>query len=314
MAIHVALSHSTRYRYDRLVSLSPHIVRLRPAPHCRTPIVSYSLKVDPRSQFLNWQQDPHGNYLARVVFPEKTRELRVDVDLVVELSVINPFDFFLEPSAETCPFVYEPWLGKDLHPFLQPAPAGPGLCDRLQRVDRRPRRTVEFLVDLNRQLSSDIQYVIRLEPGVQTPEETLSLKSGSCRDTGWLLVQLLRHLGLAARFVSGYLIQLKPDIKALDGPSGTDEDFTDLHAWCEGYLPGAGWIGLDPTSGLLAGEGHLPLACTPDPASAAPLSGAVDDCEVTFAHHMSVRRIVESPRVTKPYSEAQRNAIVDLGH
>ena len=117
MAIHVALTHSTRYRYDRLVSLSPHIVRLRPAPHCRTPIVSYSLKVDPRTQFLNWQQDPHGNYLARVVFPDKTRELTVDVDLVVELSVINPFDFFLEASAETFPFVYEPWLAKDLRRF-----------------------------------------------------------------------------------------------------------------------------------------------------------------------------------------------------
>jgi uncharacterized protein (DUF2126 family)/transglutaminase-like putative cysteine protease len=313
MGIHVALSHSTRYRYDRLVSLSPHTVRLRPAPHCRTPIVSYSLKVNPRTQFLNWQQDPHGNYLARIVFPEKTRELTVDVDLVVELSVINPFDFFLESSAETYPFVYEPWLAKDLAPFLEPAPAGPRLCELLQRVDRRPRRTVEFLVDLNRQISDDIRYVIRLEPGVQTPEETLSLGSGSCRDSGWLLVQALRHLGLAARFVSGYLIQLVPDVKSLDGPSGAAADFTDLHAWAEVYLPGAGWVGFDPTSGLLAGEGHLPLAATPEPFSAAPITGGVDECESTLEHEMHLRRIYESPRVTKPYTDAQWREIDAIG-
>jgi len=313
MAIHVALSHTTRYRYDRPVSLSPHVIRLRPAPHCRTPVLSYSLKAEPRTQFLNWQQDPHGNYLARVVFPEKTRELTIGVDLVAELSVINPFDFFLEPSAETYPFTYEPWLAKELAPFLGAAPVGPKLCDHLRQIDRGSRKTIDFLVDLNRQLSSDIGYVIRLEPGVQSPEETLTRRSGSCRDSGWLLVQILRNLGLAARFVSGYLIQLVPDVKSLDGPSGAATDFTDLHAWTEVYLPGAGWIGLDPTSGLLAGEGHLPLAATPDPFSAAPITGAVDECESTLEHEMHVRRIYESPRVTKPYSEEQWRAIDALG-
>ncbi len=313
MSIYVALSHTTRYRYDRPVTLSPHVVRLRPAPHCRTPILSYSLKVEPRTQFLNWQQDPHGNYLARVVFPEKTRELTVDVDLVAELSVINPFDFFLEPSAETYPFVYEPSLAKDLAPFLDTAPTGPRLCDLLKSVDRRRRRTVDFLVDLNQQLSKDVSYVIRLEPGVQTPEETLARHSGSCRDSGWLLVQTLRNLGLAARFVSGYLIQLVPDVKSLDGASGAAADFTDLHAWAEVYLPGAGWVGLDPTSGLLAGEGHLPLAATPDPFSAAPITGAVDESESTLEHEMHVRRIFESPRVTKPFTDEQWQAIDALG-
>ena len=163
---------------------------------------------------------------------------------------------------------------------------------------------------MNRRRAADIRYLIRLEPGVQLPEETLAKASGSCRDSAALLVNLLRHLGLAARFVSGCLIQLVADVKALDGPAGPSSDFTDLHAWCEVYLPGAGWIGLDPTSGLLAGEGHIPLACSPEPATAAPITGAVDECETQFEHSMSVQRIWEAPRVTKPYSDAQWNEIL----
>jgi transglutaminase-like putative cysteine protease len=287
MALHIALNHQTHYRYDRLVTLSPHVVRLRPAPHCRTPILSYSLRVTPEKHFINWQQDPHGNHLARLVFPETTRELRVEVDLVAEMSVINPFDFFLEPSAETFPFVYEPARRKDLAPFLEALPTGPLLREYLAGIDRKPVRTIDFVVDLNRRLQQAIKYIIRMEPGVQAPEETLGLRSGSCRDTGWLLVQVMRHLGFAARFVSGYLVQLTSDVKPFDGPSGPVADFTDLHAWAEVYLPGAGWVGLDPTSGLLAGEGHIPLACAPDPVSAAPVTGAVDKCEVTFVHAMN---------------------------
>jgi uncharacterized protein (DUF2126 family)/transglutaminase-like putative cysteine protease len=314
MPIHVALSHRTSYRYDRLVALSPHVIRLRPAPHCRTPILSYSLKVSPQRHFINWQQDPHGNYLARLVFPDKTQELLIEVDLIAELSVFNAFDFFLEPSAGTFPFAYEPSLQQELAPYLEQLPAGPRLRDYLEAIDRRRVRTIDFVVDLNRRLSQEIAYIIRLEPGVQTPEETLASRRGSCRDTGWLLVQILRHLGLAARFVSGYLIQLTPDVKSLDGPSGATRDFTDLHAWAEVYLPGAGWIGLDPTSGLLAGEGHIPLAATPGHAGAAPVTGAADDSDVEFGHEMTVRRIYESPRVTKPYSEEQWRAIETCGH
>ncbi len=314
MSIHVALRHVTEYTYERAVTLSPQQVRLRPAPHCRTRILSYSQRVTPANHFINWQQDPQGNYVARLTFPDKVHSLRVEVDLVAEMAVYNPFDFFLEPSVEQFPFTYDEVQLRELDPFLRLEPLTPLLREYLATIDRTPRRTIDVLVGLNQQLQSDVRYVVRLEPGVQTPDETLTLRSGSCRDTTWLLVQLCRRLGLAARFVSGYLIQLVADVKPVSGPAGPAQDFTDLHAWCEVYLPGAGWVGFDPTSGLLAGEGHLPLACTPEPVSAAPITGAVEKCESTFHHEMSVQRIVESPRVTKPYSSEQWASIVALGH
>jgi uncharacterized protein (DUF2126 family)/transglutaminase-like putative cysteine protease len=327
VSIHVSLQHRTHYQYDRPVLLGPQIVRLRPAPHSRTRILSYSLRVTPQTHFINWQQDPQSNYLARLVFPETTRQFTVEVDLVAEMSVQNPFDFFLEPEAERFPFKYDRTLDHELAPFLLRCPATPEFARYLNEVRREllPNaghakngngeglRTIDFLVALNQKLWKDIRYLIRMEPGVQSPEETVQLGSGSCRDSAWLLCQLLRHCGIAARFVSGYLIQLKPDVKSLDGPSGTDRDFTDLHAWCEAYLPGAGWIGLDPTSGLLAGEGHIPLAATPDTQSAAPISGLVDDCECKFDFEMNVSRVHESPRVTRPYSDEQWSAIDKLG-
>ena len=313
LSIHVALNHVTSYRYDRPISLGPQIVRLRPAPHSRTRILSYALRVEPTEHFINWQQDPQSNYLARLVFPKKTSHFRVEVDLVAEMAVLNPFDFFLEPQAERFGFTYDAAQLRELAPYLVTLPATRRFAAFLAGIPRTSRHIVDFLVELNQTLRDAIRDVIRLEPGVQTPEETLAAGSGSCRDSGWLLVQLLRHLGLAARFVSGYLIQLVPDVKALDGPSGPTTDFTDLHAWCEVYLPGAGWIGLDPTSGLLAGEGHIPLACSPEPGSAAPIEGVVDECETTFEHAMKVVRVWEAPRVTKPYSDEQWVAIDALG-
>ena len=313
MSIHAAINHVTHYSYDRLVALGPQVIRLRPAPHCRSKIISYSLKIEPPVHFLNWQQDPFANYQARLVFPEKTKSFKVTVDVVMDMAVYNPFDFFLEPDAEEFPFTYEADLKQELASYLVPESVTPLVQTFLDKIDRTKRRSVIFLVDLNQSVHQAINYTIRMEPGVQTPEETLALGSGSCRDSAWLMVNLLRHCGLAARFVSGYLIQLKPDVKSLDGPSGTEVDFTDLHAWCEVYLPGAGWVGLDATSGLLAGEGHIPLACTPQPSGAAPIEGRSDKCEVEFAHHMQVTRVYESPRVTKPYTEDQWADIMALG-
>ena len=333
MSIHVALHHKTHYQYDRLVKLGPQVVRLRPAPHSRTRILSYAQHVAPEKHFINWMQDPQSNYAARLVFEQPTREFLVEVDLVAEMAVLNPFDFFLEPQAEKFPFAYDPALDHELAPFQRKCWLTPQFTtyltalrrdllgetrrrskqERLEIPEKDKPRTIDFFVGVNQRLWRDIKYTIRLEPGVQTPEETLTKRSGSCRDSAWLLCQLFRHCGLAARFVSGYLIQLKADVKSLDGPSGTEKDFTDLHAWCEVYLPGGGWIGLDPTSGLLAGEGHIPLACTPDPSSAAPITGAVDECECQFSFDMTVTRIYESPRVTKPYTEEQWQRIEVLG-
>ncbi|QDV10822.1 hypothetical protein CA51_06760 [Rosistilla oblonga] len=314
MTIRVSLNHQTIYRYDRTINLGPQVIRLRPAAHSRTPINSYSLKVTPADHYLNWQQDPFGNYLARCVFNEQVDEFKVEVDVVATMTVVNPFDFFLEPEATEYPFTYDDQSREELRPYLQRGDAGPKVHAFLSSLNYEPRRTIDFLVDLNSALEKHIDYTLRMEPGVQSPEQTLTLQSGSCRDSGWLLVQLLRQLGFAARFVSGYLIQLKADQKSLDGPSGTEVDFTDLHAWAEVFLPGAGWIGLDPTSGLFAGEGHIPLACTPQPTSAAPITGTLDECEVEFEHKMSVTRIHEDPRVTLPYSDSQWNRIEALGH
>ncbi len=316
MAIHAAIHHLTHYLYDRPVRLGPQVIRLQPAPHSRTKVLSHSLKVSPSNHFVNLQQDPYGNFLARFVFPEPVTELKIEVDLVADMTVYNPFDFFVEEVAEHWPFDYPADIAPDLSIYLQPEPAGPALAAFLERIDRTPGNTVDFIVGLNASVQREVDYVIRMEAGVQTPEETLTLKSGSCRDSSWLLVQVLRHLGIAARFVSGYLVQLKPDLVALDGPPGTDHDFTDLHAWCEVYLPGAGWIGLDPTSGLLTGESHIPVAATPHYRNAAPISGTLSSdgpVNTDFDFDMQVTRVAEHPRITWPFSDESWQALDALG-
>lgn len=313
MSIRVALRHYTVYSFDRAVALAPHVVRLRPAPHSRTSIHGYAFNVTPTQHFINWQQDPFGNWLARLIFPEKAQKLTVDVEVIADLAVINPFDFFVEDYAQTFPFRYPEALAKDLGPYCEVADDGVRLRDWAATVDRSPQGIVDFLVAVNQRVQQETTYTKRMTPGVQSCEVTLARRAGSCRDSAWLLVQVLRQLGLAARFVSGYLVQLQSDVIPLDGPPGIIHDVSDLHAWTEVYIPGAGWIGLDPTSGLFAAEGHIPLAATPSPASAAPIEGLTEKCEVTFTHHNAVTRILETPRVSRPYSSAQWTAILDLG-
>ena len=309
MAIRIALNHTTRYAFDRPVGLSPHVVRLRPSPHCRTPILSYAFRAQPETHFLNWQQDLYGNHLARLVFPSPARELKITIDLEADLSVINPFAFFLDPSAETYPFVYEPLVAKGLAPYLETEPPGPRTLALVESLRRGGVHATGLVVEVNQRLNSEVRYLVRMESGVQSCEETLSKASGSCRDSAWALVQVFRHLGLAARFVSGYLIQLNADVESLigsSGPSGSTVDASELHAWTEVYLPGGGWVGLDPTSGLLAAEGHIPLACAADPVSAAPVSGSFaftpdpsrgpdDHCAHEFSYSTAVTRVQDDP-------------------
>jgi uncharacterized protein (DUF2126 family)/transglutaminase-like putative cysteine protease len=314
MSIQVALNHRTQYRYDKAVSIGPQVIRLRPAPHCRTPILSYSLHVTPAGHFLNWQLDAHNNHLARVLFPDKTNEFIVEVDLVAELSPFNPFDFFLEPGVEDYPFEYAPELTKDLETYGSVEPAGPLLQAFLEKLPRETRGTISFLVDLNRRVRNEIEYVTRLDPGVQTSEQTLKKCMGSCRDSAWLMVQILRHLGLAARFVSGYLIQLAADESASEGRSDPQIDSADFHAWAEAFLPGAGWIGMDPTSGLFAGEGHIPLVCTPNASKAAPIEGTVEPANVDFRYSMAIRRLNDPPRPSKPFTEEAWLQVEQVAH
>jgi len=325
MSIKATLHHSTVYAYDRPILLSPQLIRLRPAPHTRTGILSYSLKISPEPHFFHWVQDPYGNFQARVNFPDRIRRFEITMDLIADMTVVNPFDFFIEEYAEHYPFAYTAELQDELAPYLKLQDSSPSLDQWMQNWHEKARtavrsaddeqrpRSVDYLVELNRHVQQQIGYVVRMEPGVQTPAQTLELQKGSCRDSAWLLVQALRRLGLAARFASGYLIQLKADEKPLEGPAGPEDDFTDLHAWAEVYLPGAGWIGLDPTSGLLTGEGHIPLACTPDPGSAAPVSGFSESCETEFHFEMNVARLPETPRSTRPYDDATYEALLACG-
>jgi transglutaminase-like putative cysteine protease len=295
MGIRVALKHITEYRFDRVVCMAPHILRLRPASHGRAPVTRYSLDIHPRPQAIEWQRDPFGNHQARVRFSERVDFLTVAVDLEAEMTAADPYDLHLEPWAERYPFDYGDTLRRELRPYLEIHEPGPRLRRRLARIDRARRGAIAFLADLNAALGREIEYAAHADPGVHDCEQTLGQGRGACRDSAWLLIQLLRHLGLAARFVSGYLVQLVPDLTPLGELAEPPRDVADLHAWVEVFLPGAGWVGLDPTSGLPAGGGHIPLACAPKSADAEPVSGATDACRVMLRHRSTVRRLDARP-------------------
>jgi transglutaminase-like putative cysteine protease len=286
LGIRFALRHRTWYRYARPVALGPHVLRLHPAPHAPMPVSSFALALGPARHALRWHRDPQANRVARVVFEERTDRLEIEASLVVELSPLDPFDFLLEPWAEAFPFGAAPdgELERELAPCRELDAGGARLDAFMASIDRRHAPTTDILVALNRRLAGEIRYLERLEPGIRSPEETLARGEGSCRDTSWLLVQVLRRLGFAARFVSGYLVQPA-------GSAGVAKDGAALHAWCEAYLPGAGWVGLDPTSGLLAAEGHVPLAAAPSPRRAAPVSGTLEPADSRFGFEVEVLRL-----------------------
>ncbi len=311
MSLRVALHHRTQYDYDKAVSLGPQVIRLRPAAHCRTPILNYSLDVSPATDRIHWQLDPYNNHIARLLFGGKTEKFVVEVDLVAELSSFNPFDFVLEPDAQNYPFKYAPELTKDLAPYLASEPSGTLLRSFIDRTSKRQNSTISFLVELNQEVRREVDYVTRLDAGVQTCEQTLQKRSGSCRDSAWLLVQVLRNLGIAARFISGYLIQIAEET---EGSTAPKNDSADFHAWVEAFLPGAGWIGFDPTSGLLAGEGHIPLVCAPSASRTAPVEGTVEPAHVNFSHEISIRRLSDTSQVSRDLEDAQWLQVQKVAH
>jgi uncharacterized protein (DUF2126 family) len=305
--VRLLIQHHSRYEYGQPAALGPHTIRLRPTSHAKAKVETYALRVEPECK-LRWQQDPANNYVARLTFPPKGRTMALDlrVELAVDVRPNNPFDFFVDPLAKEVPFAYPDSIASDLSPYLDTTDAsfagGPLLAAFL---DDQPRSgpTVELIVALCAAANRRLRYVIREETGVWTPEQTLAEGRGSCRDSAVLLVAMLRARGLAARFVSGYLVQLKDEGMIPDAPKGVDRDVVDLHAWAEVYVPGGGWVGLDATSGLLCGEGHIPLACTARPAAASPIEGTSDVPADRVAFAMNVERLGHEPRPTAPFTE-----------
>ncbi|MCK8495503.1 MULTISPECIES: transglutaminase family protein [Spirosoma] len=287
MAIWVQLTHQTLYQYERMVYLSTQLIRLKPTAYCQAVIEDYSLTIQPANHVLHWQQDPFGNFIARVDFLEKVTRLSIQVQLTANLQSINSFDFLIDEYALFFPFEYTDSLQHDLAPYRGATEHGAYLTQWIGQISHQSRQeTVSFLINLTQQVCQAIIYQVRLQPGVQAADETLRRSTGSCRDCAWLLVQLVRKLGLAARFVSGYLVELSDSLS--DTSTDATRDSLALHAWTEVYLPGAGWLGLDPTSGMVVTEAYIPLASSPDPVGAAVISGTTDSAQATLSYSSTV--------------------------
>ncbi len=311
------VQHQSTWAYPSPAALGPHLIRLRPASHTQADIETYGLTVSPVGD-IRWLQDPYGNFVGRLTYPAGTtvESLQVGVEFTCDIKPVNPFDFFVDDRCKDAPFTYPAEMLPDLAPFLdrnEASVAGGMWLEEFLDTLPRDGDTVQLIVKLNEAVNKVTKYVIREEAGIWTPEQTLAAGRGSCRDSAVLLIAALRSRGLAARFVSGYLIQLTDDGMIPGEKKGVATDVVDLHAWAEVYVPGGGWIGLDATSGLLCGEGHIPLACTASPPLAAPVEGTSDTTAESVLFSMKIQRLEHEAHPTRPYEEEVWEALLDAG-
>lgn len=261
----IRIRHLTQYSFSEVVKLSEHRLLLRPREGHDVRIASSRLDVSPVHK-TKWSRDIYGNSVGLLVLPEPARELRIESEVVIEHYAEQPLDFVVDARAVTFPFPFEPEDRLDLLPYH--THTWPNQVQQLKRwVEQfwQPGQSIEtflLLDQINKAIATQLRYGTREAPGVQSPATTLQLGAGSCRDFAALFIEACRYLGLAARFVSGYL------------HNGDSQQHGSTHAWSEVYLPGAGWIGFDNTSGLVAGPQHIATAVHRHPESIPPVSGS----------------------------------------
>lgn len=263
--------HLTRYEYSQRVTFAPHAVYLRPRETPRQLLHRFELTLTPTALSRVATTDAEGNALEWIYFPNEAESnvLEFRSESIVETRDVNPFDFYLRPTALVFPFRY---IDSD-HYVLTPCLALPSGSneDELRswlaaRLPSPPAETVPYLTALNTAVHNALTYRVRYEPGIQTPAETLSLGSGSCRDYAVFFIALCRLQGLAARFVSGYLYE-PPN------PEITNPIPPEMHAWAEVYLPGAGWRGIDPSRGIFCDDRWVQIAHSAIAESVNPVQG-----------------------------------------
>lgn len=259
------ITHNTYYNFSGSVILGTHYLRLRPREGHTLHIESSTLTITPQPT-LRWRHDVEGNSVAIASFSQPTSQLSILSDIIIQQYNEDPLDFVVEQQAVDYPFLYE----EDDRVLLQPYMTDPPIESYKWLTDWigaiwQPGEAIQTYTLMQRICSHIYQtfaYRIREEPGVQSAEQTIALKAGSCRDFAQLFMSAARHLGLAARFVSGYL-HAPPTI----------DNFGATHAWAEIYVPGAGWVGFDPTIGQLVGADHIAVAVARLPESVPPVSG-----------------------------------------
>lgn len=304
MSTRIALTQRYEYRFSRSVQLSTHWLRLRPAPHTAGRISAYSLRVHAETHYLNWLRDPFENHLARLDFPDPTDAVTLEIDLIAELEPVNPFEFLVEPFAASHPFDYPEQLRKELAPYLRRGTSGSKLNQFLKKLKLKSGYITEQIGAINEYVSNALAVTGPGNPGAIDLETVLHQGHGSAWELAWLLTLTLRNVGLAARVTQGYRIFLDAKAKT---------DTVSNHAWSEVFLPGAGWVGLDPCGGLFINEGYIPLASAPEPLRVLPIAGYRECCEETFNETISIRRL--SPKISSwPLNESQWADLKNLGH